>query len=113
MLSKTKSLPQYGDEFSEEEEAGSDSDVTEDSFMVQDESIDANVIETYMGEWKNDKRSGFGIAERSDGIKYEGEWFNNKKFGYGLTTYKVAFTLNIVAVGGKGDVSTPAKCILH
>lgn len=93
MLPKTKTTTrrnEFGEEFSEEEDtAGSDSDVTEDSFMVTDETIDGNVIETYMGEWKNDKRSGFGIAERSDGIKYEGEWFNNKKFGYGLTTYKV------------------------
>lgn len=39
-----------------------------------------------MGEWKNDKRSGFGISERSDGLKYEGEWFNNRKYGYGITT---------------------------
>ena len=41
-----------------------------------------------MGEWKNDKRSGFGISERSDGLKYEGEWFNNRKYGYGVTTFK-------------------------
>jgi len=41
-----------------------------------------------MGEWKNDKRSGFGIAERSDGLKYEGEWFNNRKYGYGVTTFR-------------------------
>ncbi|XP_023224553.1 junctophilin-3-like [Centruroides sculpturatus] len=41
-----------------------------------------------MGEWKNDKRCGFGIAERSDGLKYEGEWYNNKKYGYGVTTLK-------------------------
>ena len=40
--------------------------------------LDANVTETYMGEWKNDKRCGFGISERSDGLKYEGEWFNNR-----------------------------------
>lgn len=106
MVSKTKSMPQYDDEFSAgEEEAGSDSDVTEDSFMVQDhETIDANVIETYMGEWKNDKRSGFGIAERSDGIKYEGEWFNNKKFGYGLTTYKV--DIHIIQQSSQGRVGT-------
>lgn len=50
--------------------------------------MDKAVVETYMGEWKNDKRSGFGIAERSDGLKYEGEWFNNKKYGYGVTTFK-------------------------
>lgn len=29
-----------------------------------------------------------GIAERSDGLKYEGEWYNNKKYGYGVTTFK-------------------------
>ena len=54
----------------------------------QDEQLDANVTETYMGEWKNDKRSGFGISERSDGLKYEGEWYNNRKYGYGVTTHR-------------------------
>jgi len=58
------------------------------SFVVEDEMLDANVTETYMGEWKNDKRCGFGISERSDGLKYEGEWFNNRKYGYGVTTFK-------------------------
>ncbi|KAK5646421.1 hypothetical protein RI129_004885 [Pyrocoelia pectoralis] len=57
------------------------------SFVVEDEHMDANVTETYMGEWKNDKRSGFGISERSDGLKYEGEWYANKKYGYGVTTF--------------------------
>nr|CAD7404075.1 unnamed protein product [Timema poppensis] len=54
----------------------------------QDEQMDPSVTETYMGEWKNDKRSGFGISERSDGLRYEGEWFANKKYGYGVTTFK-------------------------
>ncbi|KAG8234040.1 hypothetical protein J437_LFUL014126, partial [Ladona fulva] len=58
------------------------------SFVVEDEQMDASVTETYMGEWKNDRRSGFGISERSDGLRYEGEWFNNKKYGYGATTFK-------------------------
>merc|ERR1719268_502095 len=58
------------------------------SFIVEDDMLDANVTETYMGEWKNDKRCGFGISERSDGLKYEGEWFNNRKYGYGVTTFK-------------------------
>lgn len=40
------------------------------SFIVEDEQLDGSVIETYMGEWKNDKRSGYGISERSDGLKY-------------------------------------------
>ena len=58
------------------------------SFVSQDDISDANVTEKYMGEWKNDKRAGFGISERSDGLKYEGEWFNNKKYGHGVTTFK-------------------------
>ena len=58
------------------------------SFVSQDDINDVNVTETYMGEWKNDKRSGFGVSERSDGLKYEGEWYNNKKFGYGVTTFR-------------------------
>merc|ERR1712088_495730 len=58
------------------------------SFAGEDEQLDASVTETYMGEWKNDKRSGFGISERSDGLKYEGEWFNNRKYGYGVTTIR-------------------------
>jgi len=60
----------------------------EHSFISQDEITDSNCIEVYMGEWKQDKRTGYGIAERSDGLKYEGEWFNNKKNGYGVTTFK-------------------------
>ena len=57
--------------------------------VKQDEQLEASVTETYMGEWKNDKRAGYGISERTDGLKYEGEWFNNKKYGYGVTTLKV------------------------
>ncbi|KAJ2953688.1 hypothetical protein O0L34_g1305 [Tuta absoluta] len=55
------------------------------SFVVEDEHLDAGVTETYSGEWKNDKRTGFGVSERSDGLRYEGEWFANRKYGYGVT----------------------------
>lgn len=41
-----------------------------------------------MGEWKNDKRTGFGVSERSDGLRYEGEWLANRKYGYGVTTFR-------------------------
>lgn len=80
---------------------------TDSSFVSQDEITDTNVIENYMGEWKNDKRCGFGIAERSDGLKYEGEWYNNKKFGYGVTTFKDGtreegkYKNNILVTSGK------------
>ncbi|CEF65400.1 Junctophilin [Strongyloides ratti] len=56
--------------------------------MDQEDKIDDKTTETYKGEWKNDKRSGFGICERSDGLKYEGEWLNNRKNGYGITYFK-------------------------
>ena len=58
------------------------------SFVSQDDIHDASVVETYMGEWKGDKRCGYGVSERSDGLKYEGEWYNNKKNGCGVTTYQ-------------------------
>ncbi|KAI5633962.1 hypothetical protein NE865_13328 [Phthorimaea operculella] len=58
------------------------------SFVVEDEHLDAGVTETYSGEWKNDKRTGFGVSERSDGLRYEGEWFANRKYGYGVTTLR-------------------------
>jgi len=49
--------------------------------------IDPAAVETYSGEWKNDRRSGHGVSERSDGLKYEGEWLDNCKCGYGVTTF--------------------------
>jgi junctophilin len=62
------------------------------SFTLKDDmrgcgTIDVGIVEKYAGEWKNDKRSGYGVCERNDGLKYEGEWFNNKKNGYGVTTF--------------------------
>uniref|UniRef100_G3TAK7 Junctophilin n=1 Tax=Loxodonta africana TaxID=9785 RepID=G3TAK7_LOXAF len=52
-----------------------------------EDDIDATTTETYVGEWKNDKRSGFGVSQRSDGLKYEGEWASNKRHGYGCMTF--------------------------
>ncbi|XP_010177153.1 PREDICTED: junctophilin-2-like [Mesitornis unicolor] len=48
-----------------------------EEFPPFESDIDATTTETYMGEWKNDKRAGFGISERSSGLKYEGEWLDN------------------------------------
>ncbi|XP_043080380.1 junctophilin-2 [Puntigrus tetrazona] len=56
-------------------------------FPPVESDIDATTTEVYMGEWKNDKRSGYGISERSSGLKYEGEWLNNQRHGYGCTTF--------------------------
>lgn len=57
------------------------------NFPPVESDIDATTTEVYMGEWKNDKRSGYGISERSSGLKYEGEWLNNQRHGYGCTTF--------------------------
>ncbi|XP_018654398.1 LOW QUALITY PROTEIN: putative junctophilin [Schistosoma mansoni] len=43
-----------------------------------------SVIEIYSGEWFQDQRSGYGIAERSNGFIYIGEWIRNQKHGYGI-----------------------------
>lgn len=48
---------------------------------------DGGLTEAYSGEWKQDRRCGFGVCQRSDGLKYEGEWANNRKSGYGRTTF--------------------------
>ncbi|XP_078463012.1 junctophilin-1-like isoform X1 [Lampetra fluviatilis] len=52
-----------------------------------DSEVEANTTETYTGEWKGDKRSGFGVSQRSDGLRYEGEWLANRRNGYGRTSY--------------------------
>ncbi|KAK0425569.1 hypothetical protein QR680_009264 [Steinernema hermaphroditum] len=53
-----------------------------------EEVIGDDVFEVYKGEFKADERGGFGICERSDGLKYVGEWNRNKKNGYGVTYFK-------------------------
>ncbi|XP_037672353.1 LOW QUALITY PROTEIN: junctophilin-3 [Choloepus didactylus] len=58
-----------------------------DRRSVIEDDVDATTTETYMGEWKNDKRSGFGVSQRSDGLKYAGEWAGNKRHGYGCMTF--------------------------
>ncbi|KAM9753593.1 LOW QUALITY PROTEIN: junctophilin-3 [Menidia menidia] len=52
-----------------------------------EDDVDATATETYCGEWKNDKRTGFGVSRRSDGLQYDGEWLSNKRHGYGCTTF--------------------------
>ncbi|XP_073687155.1 junctophilin-1a [Garra rufa] len=58
-----------------------------DEYTPMEDHVDAITTESYMGEWKNDKRNGFGVSERSNGLKYEGEWMNNKRHGYGCTIF--------------------------
>ncbi|XP_063971790.1 uncharacterized protein LOC129279902 isoform X2 [Lytechinus pictus] len=54
---------------------------------MHEEEASHDVTEVYMGEWKQDKRAGYGTSQRSDGYHYAGEWHNNKRHGYGSLTY--------------------------
>uniref|UniRef100_H3AQ30 Junctophilin n=1 Tax=Latimeria chalumnae TaxID=7897 RepID=H3AQ30_LATCH len=69
------------------------------------EVIEDTATEIYAGEWKRDKRSGFGVSQRSNGLKYEGEWLNNRRHGYGRTTFpdgtreEGKYKLNILVSG--------------
>ena len=38
-------------------------------------AVRGDLIETYMGEWRADRRCGYGISQRSDGFSYVGEWY--------------------------------------
>ncbi|KAJ8359190.1 hypothetical protein SKAU_G00157150 [Synaphobranchus kaupii] len=58
-----------------------------EDFPPVESDIDATTTEVYAGEWKNDKRSGYGVSERSSGLRYEGEWLDNQRHGYGRTTF--------------------------
>ncbi|KAJ8369709.1 hypothetical protein SKAU_G00097370 [Synaphobranchus kaupii] len=65
---------------------GDESEAAEE-FPPLEADIDATTTEVYSGEWKNDRRSGYGVSERSSGLKYEGEWLDNQRHGYGCTTF--------------------------
>ncbi len=40
----------------------------------------------YVGEWKDNKRQGYGVWTRPDGTKYVGEWKEDKPHGQGKLT---------------------------
>ena len=54
---------------------------------LHEEERTHDVTEVFMGEWKQDKRCGVGVSQRSDGFQYSGEWLQNKRHGYGCLTY--------------------------
>lgn len=86
-LSFIKSVSGYSSAASDAASTVSYGDGAEgEDFMPVESDIDATTTEVYMGEWKNDKRSGFGVSERTSGLKYEGEWLDNLRHGYGCTT---------------------------
>ncbi|MFD0963100.1 hypothetical protein [Pseudofulvibacter geojedonensis] len=42
----------------------------------------------YWGEWKNEKRNGYGVYNWEDGQKYIGEWKDNLRHGKGKVIFK-------------------------
>ncbi|XP_063157648.1 junctophilin-4 isoform X1 [Candoia aspera] len=60
---------------------------TEPPEMPSTLTIEGSSTEVYAGEWRADRRSGYGVSRRSNGLRYEGEWLGNRRHGYGRTTY--------------------------
>lgn len=50
--------------------------------------------ESYLGEWKNDERNGYGIQIWPDGRKYTGVWKSNRQNGKGVLTNATGDTYN-------------------
>ncbi|XP_010829716.1 PREDICTED: LOW QUALITY PROTEIN: junctophilin-4 [Bison bison bison] len=48
--------------------------------------IEGSATEVYAGEWRADRRSGYGVSQRSNGLRYEGEWLGNRRHGQRRTT---------------------------
>jgi hypothetical protein len=46
----------------------------------------AELIETYVGEWRDGKRDGYGTCTRRGGTKYVGEWHDGKEHGEGTVS---------------------------
>ncbi|XP_041092673.1 junctophilin-4-like [Polyodon spathula] len=85
-LSSKRSSLRSANEGEEEEEGGKGRallDSEQALFLVSDGSV----TEVYAGEWRLDKRSGFGQSRRSDGLSYEGAWLGNRRHGYGRTVF--------------------------
>lgn len=56
-------------------------------FFLKDDAIDPETVETYSGQWEADRRHGYGVCHRSDGVIYEGQWMKNQRHGYGQTHF--------------------------
>ncbi|XP_051836459.1 junctophilin-4 [Antechinus flavipes] len=62
------------------------SEASEPPAPVPPALIEGSATEVYAGEWRADRRSGYGVSQRSNGLRYEGEWLGNRRHGYGRTT---------------------------
>ncbi|EPT30761.1 MORN repeat-containing protein [Toxoplasma gondii ME49] len=49
----------------------------------------AHFLRCYRGEWKDNKRHGFGIQTYLDGSTYEGQWREDRRHGHGIMWEKL------------------------
>lgn len=48
----------------------------------------STVAQIYEGEWKDDKRHGYGVIKCINSYTYYGHWINNTRTGYGVMVYE-------------------------
>lgn len=64
------------------------SDTEMDNNVAEDKPKPVKLVrELYKGEWKNDKRHGYGVLETSDGYTYVGQWIENMRHGLGAASF--------------------------
>ena len=61
----------------------------EEMYSSADDITETSLNQVYEGEWKNDKRCGYGILKVSKFFTYYGEWKENSRTGYGVLVYEV------------------------
>ncbi|MGH0172850.1 UNVERIFIED_CONTAM: hypothetical protein FKN15_063804 [Acipenser sinensis] len=109
LSSKRSSLRSANEGEGEGEEGGGKERTLLDSDRALFQVSDGSVTEVYSGEWRLDKRSGFGQSRRSDGLSYEGAWLGNRRHGYGRTVFpdgrceEGKYRGNELTLGGPAD----------
>jgi MORN repeat len=72
--------------------------------------LDYTTSMTYQGEWKSDRKHGYGSQTWSNGNRYDGEWKNGKRDGNGSMWVRDGKKLRKLYTGnwanGKKSVST-------
>ena len=51
-------------------------------------NLEMGTSQIYEGEWKEDKRNGYGVIKCIGSYTYYGQWVNNTRTGYGVMVYE-------------------------
>ena len=76
-------------------------------YMVSPSAQNPNGIESYDGDWKEDKMEGYGVYHYSNGEIYEGNWVNNMHHGQG--TYKFTNGTSYIGEWENHKMNGPGK----